>query len=361
MSKQHWLAAICCCLAVQVQAANRPQMPQPPFPYQSVAVEFDNPKAAGVHLAGTLTVPAGKGPFPAVLLITGSGPQDRDETILEHKPFAVLADYLARRGIASLRVDDRGVGQSTGQPTYMATTNELATDAAAALAVLKNHPEILPGKVGVLGHSEGGTIAAMLATDPANGVALLVSLAGPGLPGAQIVETQVEAIAQLAGLPEAQIQAQVQQQKLLHQWLLAYPVNSHEAFGQLCDELDRIMPGRNIVQTRSMANNLTTPWQQQFLRLDPRDYWRQIKVPALVLNGSKDSQVLAEPNLAAIRQALLAAGNTRAELRELAGLNHLFQRAQTGALGEYALIEETLAPEVLQIIGDWLVGVLAGQ
>jgi hypothetical protein len=323
----------------------RPQEPRPPYPYDPIEVWVEN-KAAGVTLAGTLTRPSGKGPFPAVLLITGSGPQDRDESLMGHKPFWVIADALTRRGVAVLRVDDRGVGKSTGE-RKRSTTHDYATDTLACVAFLKSRPEIDGKRIGLVGHSEGGLIAPMVASQSKD-VAFVVLLAGTGLPGEQILYQQQALIARAGGSSDDQIKkARAEMERI-------YAIINSEKQ----DEVAR----KKIIDLKSsdplVAKQLDlvlSPWFRVFLTLDPRPYLQKVRVPVLALNGERDLQVPPKENLEAIAAALKTAKNTDVTTRELPGLNHLFQTCKTGAPSEYTGIEETFAPSALQLMGDWIV------
>jgi pimeloyl-ACP methyl ester carboxylesterase len=332
-----------------VAGPKRPQTPHAPFPYQSQDVTFRN-EAAGVTLAGTLTEPAGQGPFPAVVLLTGSGPEDRDETLFDHKPFAVLADYLTRRGVAVLRFDDRGVGQSTG--TLAGTTSaDYAADARAALAWLRTRPTIARQHVGLLGHSEGGTAALLAATQP-QGPNFVVLLAAPGLPGDEMMVQQAVALARLQTSDPTTLATVEQRQRAALATITQNPDNA-QARAQLLTLLTAA--GSPTPAAERAAAQMTTPGYRALLADRPAQTLAQVHCPVLALNGSRDVQVVAAPNLAALRQGLQAAHNPDATVRELPGLNHLFQTAATGAIGEYATLEETCSPTLLQTVGDWVV------
>jgi pimeloyl-ACP methyl ester carboxylesterase len=323
----------------------RPQNPVKPYPYLSVDVTYTNPVQKDV-LAGTLTVPAGKGPFPAVLLITGSGPQDRDESLMGHKPFLVLSDYLTRRGIAVLRADDRGIGKSTGN-FATATTADFATDVEAGIAFLKTRAEVDPGRIGLIGHSEGAIIAPMVAARSKD-VAFLVMLAGSGVPGDQIIVEQTRLLALASGAPaDAAEQAAAAERTLLT--LALKEKASPTLAADLRDSMAAMMPAAQI---DGAVQQLTSPWLLYFIGYDPAPALRQLRCPVLALSGSKDLQVPPAQNLPAIRAALAADPHTR--IVELPGLNHLFQTAQTGSPAEYAKIEETMAPVALQTIARWI-------
>lgn len=344
-------AALPIILARQTGAAaaaptlNRPQTPQPPFPYRAEAVVIDAPD--GVRLAGTLTVPAGAGPHPAVLLITGSGAQDRDETVFGHKPFLILADALSRRGVAVLRVDDRGVGGSSG-PMEDLTTADFAGDAAAALAWLAAQPGLDPARLGLIGHSEGGIIAPLVAQTPgASDLALVVLIAGPAVPGGEVLTEQLRRAQQAQGLPAAIVEANTAVQARLMQAVAAHADDAAaaaEAVRTLLTEAG-VPPGA----IEQAVSQVTPAWLRWLVAHDPRPSLAALEAPILALYGGKDFQVPADQNAAALRDAV-----PEAEIIVLPELNHLMQTADTGLTDEYARIEETIAPEALAVIVDWV-------
>lgn len=330
----------------------RPQEPRPPFPYRAEEVHFPNPRAAGVTLAGTLTLPPGRGPFPAAILITGSGPEDRDETVFGHKPFAVLADHLTRAGIAVLRYDDRGTAASTGAFAG-ATSADFATDANAAFAFLRARPEIDRRAIGFIGHSEGGMIAPLAARDNPD-VAFFVLLAGPGVPIPQLMEAQRRAIGHSQGASDADLDRAVPVQSAFFAAAASDGDGAAVAArlrASLSDETLRAA-GVPPAMRDQLARQASDPWFRFFARYDPAPALAAIRVPVLALNGSLDEQVVARENLAGIRAAL--AGNRDATVRELPGLNHLFQTARTGSPGEYADIAESFSPAALDLISGWI-------
>ena len=333
-------------------AAHRPQTPQPPFPYQSADVTFKNEKA-NVTLAGTYTVPADMGPFPAVVLLTGSGPEDRNETILSHQPFAVLADYLTRHGIAVLRFDDRGVGQSGG--TLAGTTSvDYTTDAQAALAWLRAQPGIIKNHVGLLGHSQGGTAAIGAATQ-ASGPDFLVLLAAPGLPGDELIVQQSLALARLQTADPAQLATTEKMQRAMTQ-IVQKTADNAQARAQLVALFDPTHSAtpQLLAQLEPQLVAVTSADYRHLLADRPAQTLAKVRCPVLAVGGSKDVQVPVTRNLAATASALKAGGNRDVTTKELPGLNHLFQTANTGGPAEYGTIEETFAPAALQVIGDWI-------
>lgn len=347
--------------------AARPQHPVPPFPYRSEEVRIRN-DAAGIELAGTLTLPPGPGPFPGAVLVSGSGPQDRDETLMGHKPFLVLSDYLTRAGIAVLRYDDRGVGGSGGD-FAAATTMDFAGDAAAAITHLQAHPEVDGTRVGVIGHSEGGLIAPLVAAGahglPAAAPGWLVLLAGPALPGGEILLLQSAALSRAAGATAAQQDAarrfQLQMQEIIRAEAEGARRRDRLRAG-LRQALDDMPPEERLAQgvppdqearwIDAQVGTLSTEWFRHFVLLDPRPVLRQVDVPVLALFGERDLQVPSQENMAAMREAL--AGNTDVTIVEMPRLNHLFQTATTGGPAEYAQIEETFAPAALERIAQWI-------
>lgn len=339
----------------------RPQDPVPPYPYRAEDVSYVNP-VGPVRLAGTLTIPPGKGPFPAVLLLSGSGPQDRNESIFGHRPFLVLADYLTRRGIAVLRVDDRGVGGSGGQLSR-ATLPDLANDALAGVAYLRARSEIDSSRIGLLGHSEGGMVGPLAAVRARGAVKFLVLLAGVGIPGDELLRRQSGTMARMQGASPATVEKQDEIQSRLYTVLkedadsasIAPRVRDivTEMVGLLPDEQLRPMGGRDVVVERQLRP-LLSPSFRSLLAYRPAPVLAELRCPVLALGGSKDVQVAAEDNLAAIARAIRSGGNADVTTRELPGLNHLFQTCKTGSIAEYAAIDETMAPAALEAIAGWI-------
>ncbi len=322
----------------------RPQEPKPPFPYTAQDVTFPS-KAPGVTLAGTLTLPPGPGPHPAIILISGSGPQDRDESLMGHKPFWVLADHLCRRGIAVLRYDDRGTAKSTG--TFAnATSADFALDAEGALDLLKTRPGISTRKIGFAGHSEGGIIAPMLASRRAD-VAFVVLLAGTAVPGADVILEQGQALAKAAGATEHQLKSAREMQMKFNQAVKETPDPA-----ELEKRLRELMAG--VPNADAQIRRVLTPWFRYFFTYDPAPALAKVKCPVLALYGGKDLQVLPDQNLPVLRAAFDKAGNKDVTILRLPGLNHLFQAAGTGASTEYAQIEETMSPAALDAVSSWL-------
>jgi pimeloyl-ACP methyl ester carboxylesterase len=337
----------------------RPQEPKPPLPYKQEKVTVPH-AAAGVKLAGTLTLPKSAGPFPAVLLITGSGPQDRDEMVMGHRPFLILADHLTRQGIAVLRLDDRGVGESTGD-FATATGDDFVADAEAALAFLRARKDVDPKRVGLLGHSEGGITAPRVAAkDP--GIAFVVLLAAPGVPMEQLLLRQSLDVARQMGGDEARLRAMEATNRELFAMLKTIddPAEAERRLHAFFDrEAAKLSPTSREAFKASGAAEVQvkmflTPWFRQLVKYDPAPTLAKVKCPVLAVNGERDVQVAAKENLAAAGAALRSGGNRDVTIVELPGLNHLLQHCTTGAVTEYATIEETMAPEALKQISDWL-------
>lgn len=356
----------------------RPQLPKKPYPYQSVNVEFSHKPGEGVAqsflakgtrgksdrvtLSGTLTIPQGKGPFPAVVLVSGSGPNDRDETLMGHKPFLILSDYLSRRGIAVLRYDDRGVYQSTGNHR-IATSRDFADDALAAIHFLKTRKELNQKQLGIIGHSEGGMIAPMAAVDCAD-IAFIVLLAGPGVNVIEVLKLQSQLLAKAEGvdrkeltrrkaLTDALFDAAGDQAKSRSERRARIIAILRENFKRLPKKLQQSNPSPER-SFQMQAERLLNPWFQFMFRYETEAVLKKVKCSVLALNGEKDLQVDPGQNLPAIMKALEAGGNNDYSVVKLPALNHLFQTSKTGAMSEYSKIEETFAPVALKMIGDWI-------
>ena len=326
----------------------RPQDPHPPFDYRIEEVTFSNEKE-GNTLTGTLTIPAGEGPFPALVLVSGSGQQNRDEELMNHRPFWVIADYCARHGVAVLRYDDRGVGGSTGE-VLNATSLDFSYDAEAAFDFLRNRKEINASRIGILGHSEGGIINFMVAARRPE-VAFLVSLAGPAVNGVEVLKEQQKAILRASGMTEEAVQFSSNANAQLFD-IIEASSDREEADTLLRQLLNGW--GYNEELTEQTIGQMASPWMYYFLKYDPTEAIVKTNCPALLLNGSKDLQVLASQNLPAYERIIAEHGKTNLTLRELPDLNHLFQHCETGSPNEYFTIEETISPEVLERIVEFV-------
>ncbi len=338
----------------------RPQHPQPPFPYEAREVRAEHTE--GHVLAGTLTLPDGDGPFPAAILISGSGPQDRDEQLIGHRPFLVIADHLTRNGIAVIRYDDRGTAQSTG--TFAgATTHDLATDALAVLRFAESVQEIDPAKIGLIGHSEGGLIAPIVAGLAADEVAWIVMLAGPGVSGDELLRVQGRLILEASGADPQLIRTTGEQQEKVFEMILA-GASEEELRAALRPVLEAQLAaamgaeGEVLEEVIEMQmQQLTSPWMRYFITYDPAPALTQLRCPVLALNGTLDLQVWHDQNLPAI-QAAMAAGGGDLTVKRYDKLNHLFQPADTGSLMEYGVIETTFDEAVLRDIVTWIDGTM---
>lgn len=343
---------------------NRPQEPKAPFPYIVEEVIFSNTKD-GHALAGTLTMPKslmrGKTKYPAVILISGSGPQDRNEELLGHKPFMVLADYLTRQGIAVLRYDDRGTAESKG--TFAgATSLDFSYDAEAAMEYLSSRTDIHPDKIGFAGHSEGGFIAPMIAARNKK-VGFLALLAGVGQPGDELLVEQGYLIGKAQGLPEDELLENKTAQKTIFGLIKKHYGNTpliKEKVGAYLTEVltnnpDAVPEGSNIDDiVQQQMGTITGDWFQYLIVTDPAPALEKVSCPVLAINGSLDLQVPPKANLEGIETAIKKGGNNDVTIIEIPNLNHLFQTTETGSPSEYATLEETFSPIALQAIGDWI-------
>jgi pimeloyl-ACP methyl ester carboxylesterase len=341
----------------------RPQEPQPAVSlYRSENVTFQN-AGAGISFGGTLTAPNEGGPFAAVILISGSGPQDRNETIFGHRPFLVLSDHLTKQGIAVLRVDDRGVGMSQGNLSQ-ATSRDLADDVLAGIAFLKSRPEIDPARIGLLGHSEGALIAPMVAAESPD-VAFIVLLAPPGLPGEQVLYDQARRIGEGAGEdPEAIERGRVIQERAFE--VLKVETDPvvvfeklrgvfRESVAELPEATQAELAGSLDAFVDGQARQISTPWFRFFLTYDPVPALMKVKCPVLAAWGAKDLQVSPEVNRGPVEKALAEGGNADHDVVTFDSLNHMFQTAETGLPTEYPKITETMSPEVMGLVGEWIV------
>lgn len=338
----------------------RPQEPIKPFPYYSEDITFEN-KKAGINLAGTLTLPKKEGVFPVVILISGSGPQNRDEELLGHKPFLVLSDYLTKNGIAVLRYDDRGTALSKGD-FKSATSADFSTDVESAIFYLKTRKEINKKKIGLIGHSEGGLIAPMVASKSKD-VAFIVLLAGTGIQGDKLLLLQQKLIGKASGIGDEDLQKTELTNKKVFDI-----VNKSTSIEQLKTDLTTYIkqelkdnPSAEKPQgmtdddfVKIQVNQIANPWMQYFIKYNPTPTLTKVKCPVLAINGEKDLQVPAKENLDAIKKALTKGENKKVTIKEIPNLNHLFQECKTGSPDEYANIEQTFSPTALTEIVTWL-------
>lgn len=342
---------------VEKEETKRPQEPQKPYPYLSEEITFENSKSE-ITLAGTLTLPELGDNFASVILISGSGPQNRDEELMGHKPFLVLSDYLTRNGIAVLRFDDRGTGESSGN-FASATSVDLASDVEAAVQYLKTRKEIDQSKIGLAGHSEGGIIAPMVASTSED-VAFIILMAGTGIPGDQLLLLQQRLLGKASGMTESQLDLN----DLISKRAFDIVKNSKNPERDLSDfmiETYRSLPKNQIPNGMTEADfvnaqvkQMTSPWMKFFIQYDPFPTLEKVSCPVLAINGSKDLQVPAKENLEAIRSALTRGGNENVTTKELIGLNHLFQESNSGLPSEYAIIEQTFSTIAMEEILSWI-------
>jgi pimeloyl-ACP methyl ester carboxylesterase len=341
---------------------NRPQEPKAPFPYTSEEVVFKNPKANNIKLAGTLTLPNGVKNPPVAIMISGSGPQDRNEELFNHKPFLVIADYLAKNGIAVLRYDDRGVAASQGDHKA-ATSADFATDVEAAITYLKTRKDINRKVIGLIGHSEGGLIAPIVIANNKKDVAFFVSLAGPGLRGDEVLLPQMRKSASFTGAPKDEIDFEINLMDQLFKKINSASKSNNE---DLQKELEIMMAAAVTKAPTSLKSKyskeyitaftkeFSNNWMRYFLTYDPQNNLEKVTCPVLAINGSLDYQVMADENLGGMKSAFAKAGNKDVTIKKLPGLNHLFQNAVTGSAGEYGQIEETFDQATLELIASWI-------
>jgi pimeloyl-ACP methyl ester carboxylesterase len=345
---------------IEKEAPKRPQTPLKPYPYHSEEVTFQNTKA-NISLSGTLTLPTKEGNFPVVILITGSGPQTRDEEIFGHKAFLVLSDYLTKNGIAVLRYDDRGIGQSTGD-FKSATSADFATDVESAIAYLKTRNEINKKKIGLIGHSEGGLIAPIVAAKSKD-VAFIALLAGTGIQGDQILLLQQKLIAKASGASDEEVQKTeaentkayeiIKQATSIEQLKIDLTNYYKQAFKEKpnADKPDGMSDDEFI---NLLVEVYATPWMQYLMKYNPAPTLEKVKCPVLAINGAKDLQVPPKENLEGIKKAVTKGGNKKVTTIELPNLNHLFQECTTGSPDEYGTIEQTFSPTALTVVLNWI-------
>lgn len=349
----------------KITERKRPQTPKPPFSYKSEDVVYNNTDNS-LRYGATITIPEGKGPFPAAVLITGSGAQDRDETLVGHKPFAVLADHLSRAGYIIIRVDDRGIGKSTGD-FNQSTTEDFAKDVSSSVDYLLNRPEVDKKKIGLIGHSEGGMIAPMVATARKD-IDFVVLLAGPGVRITELMTEQNAAILRSTGMSDESVK---EAKKLFRLMVSAIQTTSDSATAlqlssevmenwknnkpdSILHELQLSAPEKRKEYVTGMVKQLQGPWFRYFLNFNPRPYLEQLRCKVLALNGNKDIQVISSQNLSGIEAALKQSNAKVVTIKELPGLNHLFQSCNKCTIDEYGLLEETFAPSALQEISNWM-------
>jgi alpha/beta superfamily hydrolase len=343
--------------AIKIEDLRRPQEPVKPYPYYEEDVVFKNIEAK-VSLAGTLTLPNKNEKFPVVILISGSGPQDRDESFMGHKPFLVLADHLTKQGIGVLRFDDRGHGESTGD-FGNATTEDFSKDVLSAITYLKTRNDVDIKNIGLIGHSEGGIIAPLVANNSKD-VAFMVLLASTGISGTELSVMQSKTLRQFPVKDEIAYEKNTRKAIAI--------VTSNKSDLEIKNELTThynafikpILTSLNVPEEKinlfieSQLKTSLKPWSRYFLQYNPADEIEKLQMPVLSLNGSKDTQVNAKINQEGIRKALIKGGNKDYEIIELENLNHFFQECETGNMDEYRKIEQTFSPTALKEISNWI-------
>jgi pimeloyl-ACP methyl ester carboxylesterase len=345
---------------------NRPQTPQPPFDYEIEDITYYN-NDSSIRYGATITLPKGKGPFPAILLISGSGQQNRDSELFGHKLFAVIADHLTKAGYIVLRVDDRGVGQTTGK-LAAATTADFAQDAEYGINYLTKRAETDNGKIGLVGHSEGGMIAEMIAARRKD-ISFMILMAAPGVSNMQLLEDQNAALYEKAGLSNDKVEAY----RKLYRNIVKVGVKAKDTaalykdIAKVVAEWKKKTPGDVVLATtgisdeaserkfvQTFADAFAKPWYRYFAAYDPKSNLQKTTADILALNGDKDLQVIAASNIEGIRRALSKGKAKSYEVKILPGLNHLFQTCKTCTIAEYAQLEETISPVALKAMKDWL-------
>lgn len=349
----------------KIEGPVRKQTPVPPFPYRSEDVIYHN-KDKSMQYGATITLPHGPGPFPAIVMSTGSGQQNRDEEIEGHKPFAVIADYLTRRGYIVLRIDDRGIGQTTGSPET-STTADHTRDALSGLEYLKGRKETNRKKMGIIGHSEGGLVAEMAAAQSKD-IAFIVSLAGPGINIISLMEEQNGKVLREAGLAQEAVDAYLplynqvsmivahaatrdEARKEIDMAIKAWKEKAHPNVAFAFGLRDEASVGKMTDEFTGLYDN---PWWRFFIAQEPQQFIEKLQCKVLALNGEKDIQVIPASNLNGFREALARSKSPAYEVKELPGLNHLFQKCKTCKISEYGTLEESFSPDALTVIGDWL-------
>lgn len=335
---------------IEIKPQLRPQEPKEPFTYISENINYKQEKE-NFAIGGTITFPKHTKPVAAIILISGSGQQDRNSEIFNHKPFWVIADYLSRNGYAVLRYDDRGVGE-TGGKIETATSENFADDVRAGIVYLKSRKEINPKKIYLAGHSEGG-ILALLAAQNNPDVAGIISMAGLGIPGHELLMKQSYLIAQASGLSGALLEKSQNTNKAIYDLILKNTSDS-----ELRIQVTKLFKESGLITDDNLIeeqfNMINSPWFKYFVKFDPAPYLAQIKIPILILNGEKDLQVPYASNIEGFNKAFAASGHKKYEIKTYPQLNHLFQTAQTGLVDEYGKIEETFNEQVLADMKTWL-------
>lgn len=343
----------------QKTTLSRSQEPKSPFPYLTRDITFLN-EVDGNILAGTLTIPDSTGIFPAVILIAGSGPNDRDEAILGHKPFLVIADHLTRNGFVVLRYDKRGIAKSNGD-YVSATTEDFASDAAAAFHFLKSQSNIDKSRIALIGHSEGGVIAPMVAANDKT-VGAIILMAGMGVEGSKLLRQQNIDLMKMGQVPQDTIDQVITTLEKIYVSLKDWKGTVDEQkelsdeFGILWESIPASIRGKSSRENYIKGNMgaMLSPWYRSFLSLNPTQYLEKVKCPVFAANGEKDIQVEALQNLQAIKESLEKGGNKKYTIKSYNGLNHLFQECETGAIDEYGKIEQTISPQFLTDMTNWL-------
>jgi alpha/beta superfamily hydrolase len=349
--------------SLSAQNEKRPQDPTDQLSYISEDIYFTNSKADNIKLAGTLTIPKNVKQPSVAILISGSGPQNRNSEIKQfnHRPFLVLSDYLTKNGIAVLRYDDRGIADSEGDFST-ATSYDFATDVEAAVTYLKTRTDIDTTKIGLIGHSEGGIIAPIVAANSTSAIAFTVLLAAPGVSGDKVLNTQARKAGELAGAPASILDENQKLSTLIYD-IIKTETHKDSVVSKITSSLNAYKTNNpsspisamiNPAMIKQQTGLIKSKWLVEFIKFEPKTYLSKTTCPVLALNGSLDCQVLPKINLEGIKQGLDIAQNKDVTIMELEGMNHLFQKAQTGSIQEYGQIKETFSADALKIIANWI-------
>lgn len=347
---------------LHMASMERPQEPLKPYPYYSEEVTFKNTQE-NITLQGTLTMPSKNGNYPVVILISGSGPQNRDYEYSGHKPFLILANYLTTNGIAVLRYDDRDFGKSIDVINKSSIT-DFSTDITSAISYLKTRKEIIKNKIGLIGHSEGGIVASMVAAS-CNDVNFIILLGAPGIEGSKIMLKQFELYPKVLGASKSEIRKYNTRMKQVVKMVsnsenrVDLKTNLTKLLNETYDKTPAVMIPKNVskkLHIEYSANRLSSASFIELLNYDPEPILSKVTCPVLALNGEKDIQVTPNENLVGIKTLLLKNGNTNVTIKEIPSLNHFFQECKTGSPMEYKTIEQTFSPIALKEISDWILG-----
>lgn len=340
-------------IGAAINSVAKPQDPKEPYPYEVAEITFENTND-NIIIGATLTYPKGEESYPLVIMLNGSGAQDRNSELLGHKPFLVLTDYLSRNGIATLRMDDRGVGE-TGGVYGESSLQDFVEDAEFAIKYAKGNEKLNIGSIGVLGHSLGGSVATFMASGT-DEIDFMVLLASAGIRGDKLMLIQKSAIESKMGMTEAQVEASRKQIEPAYELIINNKGKKNSELKLLISDYFNTLYNGQVPanQLNAIVNQLTAPWMVEFISTNPADYLKYVDCRVLAINGTNDLQVLPEENLNGIKSGLLSGGNNELTIKKYEGLNHLLQESETGMPQEYGAIEQTMSPKVLEDIAKWI-------